>query len=312
MSSRTRVDRTGTGHRSSRRLIRILGTLSLLVTISFTVTVTAALPAHAGSICRDGTWTASEGRGTCSHHGGVAQKGVPRPAGATVIGSGSSEVSTSAGTSTSTPDPLESSATGAATSDPAAAGLGSGGRDAALAVLAALPTRPATTTGYARSKFRHWITQPDGCSTREAVLVRDAIKVDARGCRVVSGEWFSPYDGTTSSVSSRLDIDHMVPLKEAWVSGASTWSPARRQAFANDLGWPGSLIAVSASSNRSKGDKDPARWMPANASYWCTYLFDWVDVKYRWSLSVDAAERQAIARDLSSCPDDGFVLAPVA
>jgi hypothetical protein len=129
---------------------------------------------------------------------------------------------------------------------------------------------------------------------------------------VVSGEWFSPYDGTTSSVSSRLDIDHMVPLKEAWVSGASTWSPARRQAFANDLGWTGSLIAVSASSNRSKGDRDPSRWMPTNTGYWCAYLFDWVEVKYRWQLAVDPAEKQAISQDLARCPEDGFVLAPVA
>jgi hypothetical protein len=172
--------------------------------------------------------------------------------------------------------------------------------------------RPATASGYARSKFRHWITAPNGCSTREVVLIRDTSIVNAKGCRVVSGEWFSPYDATTWQVASRLDIDHMVPLKEAWVSGASAWSPVRRQAFANDLGWTGSLIAVSASSNRSKGDRDPARWMPPNTGYWCTYLFDWIDVKYRWSLSVDPSEKQAITRDLSACPDDGFALAPVA
>ena len=312
MSSRIQVE--GMRTQGARRHItsRLLAWCALSITILATFSVGTASPSFAGSICKDGTWTASEGRGTCSYHGGVAHKGVPKPDGATVIGTGSSKAPTAAETSTSTPDPLES--TGAATpaGDPAAAGLGNGGRDAALAVLNSLPTRPATSSGYARSKFRHWITQSDGCSTREAVLIRDAITVSARGCRVVSGEWFSPYDGTTSSVSSRLDIDHMVPLKEAWVSGASSWSPARRQAFANDLGWRGSLIAVSASSNRSKGDRDPARWMPTNTGYWCTYLFDWVDVKYRWSLTVDPAEKQAIAKDLASCPDDGFTLAPVA
>lgn len=312
MSSRTKTDRTREAGIHARASYRTLGSLSILASIIVTIALSTATPAQAGSICRDGTWTASEGRGTCSHHGGVAQKGVPQPAGATVIGAGSSSVSTSAGTSTSTPDPLENSAPGTTSADPAASGLGSGGRDAALAVLASLPTRPASASGYSRSKFRHWITQPDGCSTREAVLVRDAVSADIRGCRVLSGQWFSPYDGTTSTMSSRLDIDHMVPLKEAWVSGASGWSPARRQAFANDLGWKGSLIAVSASSNRSKGDKDPARWMPSNRSYWCTYLFDWIDVKYRWSLTVDPVERQAITTDLASCPDDGFTLAPVA
>lgn len=277
------------------------------------VVLSLAPPARAGSICRDGTWTASEGSGTCSHHGGVAQKGVPKPAGATVIGSGSSStVTTTPGTSTGTPDPLESSSSSAPPADPASSTLGSGGRDAALAVLATLPVRSTVLLGYARSKFRHWITQPDGCSTREAVLIRDATTVRTQGCRVISGSWVSPYDNTTWTSASRLDIDHMVPLKEAWISGAAAWSPLRRQAFANDLGWRGSLLAVSASSNRSKGDKDPARWMPPSTGYWCTYLFDWIDVKYRWSLSVDPAEKSAITRDLADCPDDGFTLAEKA
>ncbi len=294
---------------------RALTLLTVSIAVSFGITIVSASPSFAGSICRDGTWTASEGSGTCSHHGGVAQKGVSQPNGATVIGSGSSSssgIGTNSGTSASTPDPLETAGSGVPAPDPAASDLGSGGRDAALAVLASIPTRPAITSGYARSKFKHWITQPNGCSTREAVLLRDAVSVNSQGCRVVSGEWFSPYDRTTSSVASRLDIDHMVPLKEAWVSGASAWSASRRQAFANDLGWSGSLVAVSASSNRSKGDKDPARWMPTNTAYWCTYLFDWIDVKYRWSLSVDAAEKSTITRDLATCPDDGFTLAPRA
>lgn len=287
--------------------------LTTIITILALVTLSSAPAAHAGSICRDGTWTASEGSGTCSHHGGVAQKGVPKPVGATVIGSGSaSGASATTGTTTGTPDPLESSGSSAPQGDPASPTLGSGGRDAALAVLASLPVRPATAPGYARSKFKHWITQPDGCTTREAVLIRDATTSSTQGCRIISGSWVSPYDNTTWTSASRLDIDHMVPLKEAWLSGAAAWSPLRRQAFANDLGWNGSLLAVSASSNRSKGDKDPSRWMPANTAYWCTYLFDWIDVKYRWSLSVDPAEKSTITRDLVDCPDDGFILADKA
>jgi hypothetical protein len=318
MSSGIQAERART-HSARRHItVRLLVWCALSITVLATFSVGTASPSFAGSICRDGTWTASEGRGTCSYHGGVAQKGVPKPAGATVIGSGSnSSAGSSAGsatadTSTNTPDPLESVNSTTIPTDPAVSSLGSGGREAALAVLASLPVRPATASGYARSKFRHWVTAANGCSTREVVLIRDAITVNAKGCRVISGEWFSPFDSTTGQVASRLDIDHMVPLKEAWVSGASAWSAARRQAFANDLGWRGSLIAVSASSNRSKGDRDPARWMPPNSGYWCTYLFDWIDVKYRWSLSVDATEKQAIGRDLSACPDDGFALAPVA
>lgn len=310
MSSRVEIQhaRARTNAVNRRGMWRVLSGLVITCSAVFGLGLVVAPPTFAGSICRDGSWTASEGSGTCSHHGGVAQKGVDKPGGSPASGSGSN----GSGSTTGTSDPLESAGTGSVTRDPAASGLGSGGRDAALAVLASLPTRAATASGYARSKFRHWITQPNGCSTREAVLIRDAISVSSKGCRVLSGNWLSAYDGTSSTTASRLDIDHMVPLKEAWVSGASAWTPARREAFANDLGWSGSLLAVSASSNRSKGDRDPARWMPTNASYRCAYLFDWIDVKYRWSLSVDTAERAAIAKDLASCPDDGFTLAPVA
>ncbi|HEX7474251.1 MAG TPA: HNH endonuclease family protein, partial [Candidatus Limnocylindrales bacterium] len=95
--------------------------------------------------------------------------------------------------------------------------------------------------------------------------------------------------------SSKLDIDHVVPLAEAWDSGAYRWDAARRRAFANDLGVSWSLIAVSAASNRSKGDKDPAEWLPPLASYRCQYLAVWVAIKTRWNLAVDAAEKSAIA-----------------
>ncbi len=105
-----------------------------------------------------------------------------------------------------------------------------------------------------------------------------------------------------------FDIDHMVPLKEAWVSGADLWTPERRQAFANDLGYGDSLIAVSASSNRSKSDKDPARWMPPNFAVHCTYVAAWVAVKYRWNLAMDDAERQKVDSVLASCQSTGVPL----
>ena len=94
----------------------------------------------------------------------------------------------------------------------------------------------------------------------------------------------------------------MIPLAEAWDSGAYGWSASRRESFANDLGVSWSLIAVSASSNRSKGDRDPAEWLPPKASYWCTYLGDWLAVKVRWSLRVDTVERAAIEGRIPSCP----------
>ena len=97
------------------------------------------------------------------------------------------------------------------------------------------------------------------------------------------GGWLSAYDGYTTSDDSELDIDHVVPLGEAWRSDASRWDPARRAAYANDPDAPQSLIAVTVATNRSKSDKDPAIWQPSNTDAWCAYVRDWVTVKLRWT-----------------------------
>jgi hypothetical protein len=119
-------------------------------------------------------------------------------------------------------------------------------------------------------------------------------------CTATSGSWYSQYDGVTSTDASTFDIDHVVPLAEAWDSGASEWTTAQRQAFANDVTRP-QLIAVSASSNRSKGDDDPAEWLPTRTAYQCTYVRAFVQVKYYYDLSVDSAEKAAISSVLSGC-----------
>ncbi|MFF3503454.1 HNH endonuclease family protein [Streptomyces sp. NPDC003247] len=95
----------------------------------------------------------------------------------------------------------------------------------------------------------------------------------------------------------------MVPLAESWDSGAYAWSAAEREAYANDLGDDRALIAVSAASNRSRADQDPATWLPPAAAYRCQYVTDWVAVKTRWDLSVDPAERTALSEELSHCAD---------
>ena len=129
--------------------------------------------------------------------------------------------------------------------------------------------------GYDRAKFRLWVdADGDGCDTRDEVLISEAqIKPRIRsGCELRRGRWFSRYDGVATRDASTFDIDHLVPLNEAWQSGAWTWSPATRRAYANDLGYQASLIAVSAHSNRSKGDREPQDWMPDRRAYACTYL----------------------------------------
>ena len=170
--------------------------------------------------------------------------------------------------------------------------------------LADLRVEVENRAGYNRDLFEHWIdADGDGCDTRREVLIQESltpVTVEA-ACEIFGGTWVSLYDGFNSDNPSDFDIDHMVPLAEAWDSGASSWSDSRRRDFANDLSSPNSLIAVSSSSNRSKSDGDPADWLPPNSLYVCEYVEQWITVKQQWELSIDEAEARAIAHALSSC-----------
>ncbi|KAI5858334.1 hypothetical protein BZA05DRAFT_581 [Tricharina praecox] len=171
----------------------------------------------------------------------------------------------------------------------------------AKTMLAALPTRTTDATGYQRSLFPHWITISGNCNTRETVLNRDGTGLTiGSDCYPSSGSWFSPYDGATWTAASDLDIDHVVPLSNAWKSGANTWTTARRQTFANDLTNP-QLIAVTDDVNSAKGDKSPDAWVPPLSSYHCTYARMWVKVKSVYSLSVTAAEKSKLTSMLNTC-----------
>jgi Protein of unknown function (DUF1524) len=153
---------------------------------------------------------------------------------------------------------------------------------------------------YDRSLFPTWITISGTCDTREYVIKRDGTDVVTNSaCTATSGHWTSPYDNVTTTDPSTFDIDHLVPLAEAWDSGAWAWTTAQRQAYANDTTRP-QLLAVSASSNRSKGDDDPAEWLP-QASFQCTYARAWVQVKHYYDLSVDSTEKSALEGVLDNC-----------
>ncbi|MBL1102758.1 HNH endonuclease family protein [Streptomyces coffeae] len=168
--------------------------------------------------------------------------------------------------------------------------------------LASLTAAPESDVpGYSRAKFPHWITQSGTCDTREVVLQRDGKGVTQDDqCRSVAGSWVSAYDGAVLDGASKVDIDHVVPLKEAWRSGASQWATGRRRAFANDL-QRSQLIAVSARSNRAKGDKDPARWQPDLDSYHCTYARAWISVKADYALTTNQEEHDALTSMLDTC-----------
>jgi hypothetical protein len=170
---------------------------------------------------------------------------------------------------------------------------------ARLAELTVAAESHAST--YDRDLFPHWITISGTCNTRETVLKRDGTNVVSdSSCAATSGSWFSPYDGATWTAASDVDIDHMVPLAEAWQSGAWAWTTSRRQTYANDLGGP-ELWAVTDNVNQSKGDQDPATWQPSRTSFRCTYARAWIQVKWFYALSVDSSEKSALNSMLGSC-----------
>ena len=162
------------------------------------------------------------------------------------------------------------------------------------------------TTGYKRSAFKHWIdVDRNRCNTRAEVLIEEAIVKPKIGpkCKLTGGKWLSAFDGKTITNASKLDVDHMVPLAEAWRSGAWKWTFAQRQAFANDLDNSEALIAVTRSTNRSKGDKDPSLWMPAKNQ--CIYIQNWISVKIKYSLTADPQEAEKLNSLVSTCGLDG-------
>lgn len=178
----------------------------------------------------------------------------------------------------------------------------------AVTALNTLKVADEVRTGYKRTLFKHWVGAGNGCDSRKAVIISEAIvkpKAEA-GCKLVGGEWLSIYDNVKVTEAGKLDVDHMVPLAEAWDSGASAFDAAKKEMYANDQTDPRHLIAVTGASNRSKSDQDPAEWMPTNKAYACEYLTNWVSIKVRWSLSVDKTEKAFIATNLKPCKKTGF------
>jgi len=144
---------------------------------------------------------------------------------------------------------------------------------------------------YNRTEWGYWYDSNKDCqdTRQEVLIVESTIPVtftDDKHCRVATGSWTCPYTGLVFTDPSQLDIDHMVPLKVAFDGGGSAWDIATKRAFFNDLGSPEALKAVSASANRSKGDRTPMNWLPSVGQ--CQYLKDWVVTKRRWNLPLES------------------------
>lgn len=182
------------------------------------------------------------------------------------------------------------------------------GAPKATAILEKLAVKGrAPKTGYARDQFSSGWAEVGGCDTRNQILQRDLknVKLKTDGCTVLSGTLKDPYTGKTINfvrgvgTSSKVQIDHVVALSDAWQKGAQKIGSGARFDLYHD---PLNLLAVDGPTNGKKRDSDAASWLPPNKSYRCQYVARQIAVKYKYGLWVTKAEKQAMQRVLSSCP----------
>jgi len=170
---------------------------------------------------------------------------------------------------------------------------------------------------YHRDDWKHWADADKDCqNTRHEVLIQESINEvifkTEKQCQVSTGKWLDPYTAAVVTDATNLDVDHMVPLKNAHDSGAWAWDKNKKAAYANEMDYASHLVAVTASANRSKGAAGPEKWKPANQSYWCYYAFAWVQIKVRWGLSVTNDEWTALQNMNSSCDTPSAVTTAAA
>ena len=142
---------------------------------------------------------------------------------------------------------------------------------------------------YNRKYFKHWIDADKDCqNTRAEVLIsRSSTPVTfkkSKKCVVHSGTWDDYYFAETLNLATSIDIDHVVPLKEAWESGAHKWSAKKRKEFANDFE---NLVITNKRYNRQKGAQTPLTWAPVQREYYCKYLKQWIKIKQKYELKID-------------------------
>lgn len=164
--------------------------------------------------------------------------------------------------------------------------------------------RAKVAPAYSRELYRHWSDEDgDRMNTRHEVLAAESrrpVATNRNASKVLGGAWVCPYTLEGFGDPSKLDVDHLVPLKEAHISGGWEWDSEKRERYANDLSDPDHLVAAKASANRAKGAKDPAQWMPDENH--CGYAIAWIRTKERWALEYDPEELKALLEAIATCP----------
>ena len=182
----------------------------------------------------------------------------------------------------------------------------------AVTLTIAIAPIPTGIPAYSRSQWKHWVDADGDCQdARQEVLIGESLlpvtyKTD-RECRVEASRWYGAFTGTYFEDPGDVDVDHMVPLKNAHNSGGWDWNPAMKEEYANSLGDDDHLIAVQDNANQSKGARGPDEWKPRDETYWCQYATDWAEIKERWSLTMTEPEAGAVVEMLNTCEDPPVV-----
>ena len=212
-----------------------------------------------------------------------------------------------AATATPTPASSTEAATSIPTQQPTTDAPPSAARPVTTLAITVAPI-PTDIAEYNRSQWKHWADEDGDCQdARQEVLISESlIEVtfeSERKCRVETGRWHGAFTGIYIEAPGDLDIDHLVPLKNAHDSGGWAWSADRKQEYANYLVDLKHLIAVTKGANRSKGAKGPEEWRPPDEGYWCQYATDWTEVKTEWGLTMTQRETEAVIEMLDTCEE---------
>ena len=201
------------------------------------------------------------------------------------------------------PTPVSTPVPATATATPVPTGAAPTSTTTLVITVAPMPT---DIPKYERKDWKHWEDHDGDCqdARQEALIAESLVSVTFetdRQCRVESGRWYGAFTGTYFEDPGDVDVDHMVPLKNAHNSGGWDWSPAMKEEYANNLGDDDHLIAVQDNANQSKGARGPDEWMPPDETYWCQYAQDWAEIKARWKLTMTDPEAEAVVEMLDTC-----------
>ena len=201
------------------------------------------------------------------------------------------------------PTPVSTPVPATATATPVPTGAAPTSTTTLVITVAPMPT---DIPKYERKDWKHWEDHDGDCqdARQEALIAESLVSVTFetdRQCRVESGRWYGAFTGAYFEDPGDVDVDHMVPLKNAHNSGGWDWSPAMKEEYANNLGDDDHLIAVQDNANQSKGARGPDEWMPPDETYWCQYAQDWAEIKARWKLTMTDPEAEAVVEMLDTC-----------